>query len=344
MMDLVHHREMLMLKHSVDGSTIHIETDALKAQIHTEGYTSGVASGTLLDKKTGATDLGFGLHIADFLLEPGAPDQPTPAGQYQYGAAAPVHGNIAKRYVEGPQICTQAKKLPYEIIEGDGFLAVSQWFTWHQAYAPHKAGSKWEQILIFPEKTRYFLSSDRITTVNECDELFMRIDMPGHIRHNAGDTFEHIYLSYEGAFLTSVDFKYDFAPDEHYLYRRDAERRALDRFIRAYQVKHMGTPGPWLAGMTLEPADVYQAWCHQRGYVCMIQEIGGRETKPGDTFGAAYAVGWFDNLQDMHLAYDKYRGTSGWQLKKAGGKVQFVGVQQKDVPPVTRTTKAPANS
>jgi len=52
-----------MLKHSVDGSTIHIETDALKAQICTEGYTSGVSRGTLVDKKMGATDLGRPIHF-----------------------------------------------------------------------------------------------------------------------------------------------------------------------------------------------------------------------------------------------------------------------------------------
>ena len=47
--------------------------------------------------------------------------------------------------------------------------------------------------------------------------------------------------------------------------------------------------------MTLNPDDVYQAWCHQRGYVCMIEELGGRPTRPGDTFGACYLIGWFDD-------------------------------------------------
>src|SRR4051794_7691269 len=40
-----------------------IETDALSAQVRKKGYVSGVAAGTLGDKKTGAKDLGFGLHI-----------------------------------------------------------------------------------------------------------------------------------------------------------------------------------------------------------------------------------------------------------------------------------------
>lgn len=66
--------------------------------------------------------------------------------------------------------------------------------------------------------------------------------------------------------------------------------------------------------MTLNPADVYQAWCHQRGYVCMIQELGGRPTRPGDIFGACYLIGWFDNLDQMTRAYDRYRGASGLEL------------------------------
>src|SRR4051812_19098527 len=45
---------------------VQIDTDALQARINKKGYVSGVAAGTLLDKKTGARDLGFGLHIMDF--------------------------------------------------------------------------------------------------------------------------------------------------------------------------------------------------------------------------------------------------------------------------------------
>src|SRR5437763_16727962 len=48
-----------------------IKTDALEATVRKTGYVSGVRAGTLLDKKTGAHDIGFGLHIMDFLLAPG---------------------------------------------------------------------------------------------------------------------------------------------------------------------------------------------------------------------------------------------------------------------------------
>ncbi len=321
-----------MLKHSVDGSVVRIENDQIRAEVHTEGYTSGVAAGSLLDKRTGARDLGFGLSIVDFLLEPADPSQPIPAGQYEYGDRhAGVHGDIPKRYVEGPQICTQAKKLQVEVIEGDGFVALRQWYTWHDAYPPHRAGSRWEQTLIFPEHTRYFLSADRVTTVNESPALFFRVDMPGHIKHQGCDTFEHVYLSYGALTLPCTDFAGDFSPDSRNLYRR-GETPPPDRFIRAYQVKVEGRPGPWLAGMTLEPSDVYEAWCHQRGYVCMIQELGGRPTKPGDTFGAAYVVGWFDGHRAMVEAYDRHRGWSGIALSgPADRPTAFVGVRPSEL-------------
>ena len=50
---------------------VQIDTDALQAQIRKKGYVSGIAAGHLLDRKTGALDAGFGLHIMDFLMAPG---------------------------------------------------------------------------------------------------------------------------------------------------------------------------------------------------------------------------------------------------------------------------------
>ena len=109
-----------MIKHSITGSTIQIETDALRAEIHTEGYVSGVAGGTLHDKKSGARDLGHGLSIVDFLLEPAPAGERPAEGQYQFGAGAMLrfHGRIPKRYVEGPQICTKAGKAPFRNYPG----------------------------------------------------------------------------------------------------------------------------------------------------------------------------------------------------------------------------------
>src|SRR5262245_1459110 len=73
-----------------DGKdAISIETDCLRAQIRKTGYVSGVAGGTFVDKKTGAKDLGFGLHIMDFLLAPGWRDD-------GYHRDPKVHGNLPK--------------------------------------------------------------------------------------------------------------------------------------------------------------------------------------------------------------------------------------------------------
>ena len=74
--------------------------------------------------------------------------------------------------------------------------------------------------------------------------------------------------------------------------------------------------------MTLDPGVTSEAWYHQRGYVCFIQELHGRKIKAGESFGAAYVVGYFDNVAAMEQAYDRYKGTQRieidgkrWSLK-----------------------------
>ncbi len=288
-----------------------IETDALEAFIVTDGYVSGVGAGSLRDKKTGARDLGFGLHIMDFLLAPGWKDD-------GYTRDRKLHGDLPKHYIEGPQICTKARKLTPEITEGDGWVAVKLKFTFTEAARGLKAGSTWEQTLVFRNGLRYVLSAERITSVNTVKDLFYRIDMPGHIKHKAGDTFSHVYLSHLKEPIPSKEFTKDFGPDERFLYQRD-DKKPLERMIRAYRVNVGGKPGPWLAGMTLDPRAASEGWCHQRGYVCMIQELHRRDVKAGDSFGAAYLVGWFDDIKAMHAAYDRHKGASRIALGAKGG-------------------------
>src|SRR5213075_713804 len=134
-----------------------------------------------------------------------------------------------------------------------------------------------------------------------------RVDMPGHVKHKDGDTFENVYLSYVGKPIPASEFKENFGPDDKFLYQRD-DKKVPERMIRGYQVKLAGKPGPWLAGLTLDPAATSEAWCHQRGYICFIEELHKRKVKAGETFGAAYAVGWFDDVADMEKTYDKLKG------------------------------------
>ena len=286
-----------------DADEVRVETDLISAAVRKKGYVSGVAERSFLDKKTGAREIGFGLHIWDFLMAPGWRDD-------GYERDAKLHGNLPKHYVEGPQICTQAKQLPVEVIRGENFAAVKMRFTFTQPGKGYRAGSRWEQTLVFQPGVRYVLSAERVTSVNDAGHLFYRIDMPGHVRHRGGDTFEQVYLSYLDKPVPAAAFLADFGPDEKYLYqRRDGQIPA--RMIRAYQVKVNGKPGPWLAGMTLDPAAVSEAWCHQRGYVSFIQELHRRPVKAGESFGAAYVVGWFDSVEEMNRVYDAHKGRRG---------------------------------
>jgi len=297
----------------IDGPKILIETDLLAAEVHTEGYVSGVARQSFLDKTTGARDLGSGLDIADFLLEPLADE---PGGtECPYHCGDLHHGNMVKRFVELPQICTRAEKVPFEISRGEDWVAVRQWFRFQTAFYGRKPGSLWEQVIVFRDGLRYFLSADKITSLNTVEQLVFRTDLPGHLRHQNGDAFEQIHLSYHGT-IPAAAFAEDFPPHERYLYQRSLDA-VPERMIRAYQVRLDSAPGPWLAGMTLDPAIVFEAWCHQRGYVCFIQEIGGGTVAAGESFGAAYVIGWFDGIEDMHAAYDEHKGATGIEVDGA---------------------------
>ena len=57
----------------------------------------------------------------------------------------------------------------------------------------------------------------------------------------------------------------------------------------------------------LYPSEVGEAWCHQRGCVCFIEELHKFPVKAGDSFGAAYFVGWFENIEEMKRVYDEHK-------------------------------------
>ena len=300
------------------GEEIVISGPALEARIRKRGYVSGVAGGSFLDRRTGFRDAGHGLHIADFLLEPGSAESagaPLPE-ELRYLDDPLIHGMRPKRIVEGPQICTRARRLSPRLVEGPDFVAVTMDFTYTVAAAGKRPGSKWTQTMVFPAGERYFVSSDRIHTVNGSDSLFLRIDMPGHIKHREGDVFSEVYLSTFGR-IPADEFLADFGPDGRFNYRAD-RNEPPSRFIRAYRLRdpETGREGPWLAGMTLDPDTVHEAWCHQRGYVCMIQEVGGKPIRAGESFGAAYVVGYFDSIGEMNRVYDRYAGHRGLRVDR----------------------------
>jgi hypothetical protein len=319
---------------------IRLATPQLEAAIRKRGYVSGVAGGTFVDRKTGFRDSGFGLDIVDWIMEPGSDeayrDKLEKELIYQFGNS--YHGKTPKRSIEGPQICTQAKELDPKVIRGRDFTAVTMDFKYRTAAPGKKTGSVWNQVLVFPHGKRYFVSTDKVTSVNASEAMFQRIDMPGHIKHTKGDTFSEVYLSYYdqtngppeyspaaggAGVIPASEFFENFAPDEKFNYRRDKAKKTPERFIRAYRLRDAktGKAGPWLAGMTLDASAVYEAWCHQRGYVCLIEEYGGRPIKPGESFSAAFIVGFFDSIEEMHEVYDKHKGHNGLEVTEGGWKL-----------------------
>src|SRR5262249_23724892 len=81
-----------VLKLEEKPTYLQIDTDALQARITKKGYVSGIAGGSFLDRKTGAREVGFGLHIMDFLMAPGWRDD-------GYPRTKKVHGNLPKHYI-----------------------------------------------------------------------------------------------------------------------------------------------------------------------------------------------------------------------------------------------------
>lgn len=303
---------------------IKIESSKLEASIRKKGYVTGVKAQSFLDKQTGFRDAGFGLDIVDWIMEPGSDeayrDQLDKELVYQFGN--PYHGKTPKRSIEGPQICTQAKEMSPRVIRGKDFLAVTMDFKYRTAAPGKKTGSLWQQTLVFPAGKRYFISSDKITAVNSSDAMFLRLDMPGHIKHSKGDSFSEVYLSYFAKPIPSSEFFENFAPDEKFNYTRGRDK-VPQRMIRGYHLRdrESGKAGPWLAGLTLQPDIVSEAWCHQRGYVCMIEEFGGRPIKAGESFSAAFVVGFFDSLDDLHATYDHFAGHTGLEASESGWKL-----------------------
>jgi hypothetical protein len=70
----------------------------------------------------------------------------------------------------------------------------------------------------------------------------------------------------------------------------------------------------------LETADLAAAIC-KKGYVCMIEEFGGRPIQAGQSFSAAFIVGYFDTLEEMHRVYDAHKGFTALEATEQSWKL-----------------------
>ncbi|MBX9789685.1 MAG: hypothetical protein K2Y37_12280 [Pirellulales bacterium] len=336
-----------------DSRAIRIETAELEAVIpkhDPKHWMTGIEKGSFVDKATGFHEVGDGLMVVDWLMEAGSDaewsqqviatdgngvgryswyENETDPARREYVRMA--HGTShRKRMVEGPQLCHRMKPVEPEIIRGKDYVAVKTTYQFEYAAPGRKPGSRWTQLVVFPKGQRFFVLMDKIDSVNASEEMFLRNDTPGCVRHEQGDTFSEMYLSYlsgpQGLRIPSSEFFAPFPPDLKFGYRRDMHQLPKS-FIRAYHLrdKATGKDGPWLAGLTLDPSIVYEAWCSQRpgGIIVMIEEVYGRPIKAGQSFSAAHIVGYFDTIEAMHQTYDRYQGhtavsvnPSGWRLEK----------------------------
>ncbi len=92
-------------------NALKISMPQLEASIRKRGYVTGVAAQSLFDKKTGFRDAGYGLDIADWIMEPGSDEayRDQLDKELVYPFNNPYHGKTPKRSIEGPQICTRGE-------------------------------------------------------------------------------------------------------------------------------------------------------------------------------------------------------------------------------------------
>ena len=107
-----------------DDRRIQIVGRSIEAAIAKKGYVTGVEAQSFLDRKTGFRDLGFGLDIVDWIMEPGSDEayRDRLPGDLAYVFNNRYHGKRPKRSIEGPQICTQARELSPRVIRGKDFV------------------------------------------------------------------------------------------------------------------------------------------------------------------------------------------------------------------------------
>jgi hypothetical protein len=53
----------------------------------------------------------------------------------------------------------------------------------------------------------------------------------------------------------------------------------------------------------------------------MIEEFGGRPIRPGESFSAAFVVGYFDSIDELNAVYDEHRGATALEVGPEGWKL-----------------------
>jgi hypothetical protein len=148
-----------------DDRAIKIETDQLEAVVpkrNPKHWMTGIEKGSFLDKATGFREVGDGLMVIDWLMEPGSDEayidkvhagdgqtidryrwytNETDPARREYAVMA--HGSShRKRVIEGPQLCHRMKPVQPEVTRGDDFIAVKTTYRYkgHTGLSVDKSG------------------------------------------------------------------------------------------------------------------------------------------------------------------------------------------------------------
>ena len=65
----------------------------------------------------------------------------------------------------------------------------------------------------------------------------------------------------------------------------------------------------------------------------MIEEFGGRPIRPGESFSAAFIVGFFDSIDEMNEVYDRHAGSSSLKVDERGWTLM------PDAPPMNQVLR-----
>ena len=133
---------------------------------------------------------------------------------------------MPKRSIEGPQICTKAGGAGASDHPRQGLRRrESRSFRYRLAAPGKNTGSSGSRRSSSPRASVTSSRATRSRAVNDSEAMFLRLDMPGHIKHKGGDTFSEVYLSYHGRIPSSAFDSTRISPPTRKLPLRPAGRQ-----------------------------------------------------------------------------------------------------------------------
>ena len=137
---------------SDDSESIHLSTPTIEAAVRKKGYVTAIAAGSLLDRKNGFREPGFGLEIVDWIIESGS--DADWRDQASRRSALQIRRPLSRQHAEAQ------RGRPADLHAGEGTRAAdhprrglrggANELALQARRARKKAGSVWTQNRVFP--------------------------------------------------------------------------------------------------------------------------------------------------------------------------------------------------